>query len=155
MALASDAELQGRKGMALVSIEPMRDGATQFVVSAPIENDADAARVQKRVEHHLRALCDGAVPTVPMLAAGLAMQMSEQALDPAALRGQGLPAQVTEAMLLGNMALQRALLEWRHKDLAGFAAEVRTINGESVSRATRRYLADEHRTTLLLEPGDR
>jgi hypothetical protein len=104
MALATDSELQGRKAPIFASAEAVTAEATFFVISGPVSDANDAERVRQRISHHLATLRDRAVPTIPMMAQGLSTQMSPEALDPAAIRAQGVPAQVTNAMLEANIA---------------------------------------------------
>jgi predicted Zn-dependent peptidase len=155
MALASDPELQGRKAPILASTEAIAPEATFFVVSTPVSEDAkDDALIRKRIDHHFAMLRDGGVPAVAMLPFGLSAQLAPEALDPTAARGRGVPAAVTDAMLEANVALQRALVEWRHKDVGSFASELKSLTPEAVAQAVRRNLTPSRRTTLTLVPKD-
>jgi predicted Zn-dependent peptidase len=153
MALANDSELQGRKAPAFASIETIAPETTFLVVSAPVSEDSnDSAMLRKRIDHHVAMLRDGKMPSVAMLPFGLSAQLATEALDPAVLRAQGVPANVTDAMLQANLALQRAMVEWRHADIAAFANELRSLTMEAVSQAVRRHITDDRRTTLSLAP---
>jgi hypothetical protein len=153
MRVFADAELKALTGMVLVGTDLNVPEGDFFYVSASLQQDAPFDAVRQKLTAHVKALQSGELggPQVPMVARELALMLTAPA-DPAAIKAMA-PANVSAAMLEGNLGLQWGIQEFRYGDRrSALATALRGVDGKAVQRAATAYLAAEKQSACAISP---
>ncbi len=147
-----DHEIKELTGAVFCGVDLTTPEGSYFYVSASLKPSVSVEKVKNRIVFHLHKLVDDAtLAQIPMLATNLSNQLGTPPDLAQVLKFK--PPQVTEAMMLGNLGLQWGLSEFRYGERrAALVAALKAVTVSRVSTAAKKHLADQKRTTLLLEP---
>ncbi|UCG48745.1 MAG: insulinase family protein [Phycisphaerales bacterium] len=152
MKLFSDSQIKKATGMTLAGADLGVPEGTFFYVSASLKPDAAIEDVRKSIERHLQSLRSAAGFELPMIAGQLSLQLTN-ITDPKMLRGQ-TPANVSDAMVEGNIGLQWATREYRYGPARPIIAKrMATLKARDVQLAAAKYLSPEKCSVCSIEPG--
>ncbi|MCH8964514.1 MAG: insulinase family protein [Planctomycetes bacterium] len=147
-----DAEIKELTGAVFCGVDLATPEGSYFYISASLKPSASLNSVKNRITFHMRKLSDdAALGPIPMWAMNLSIQLGTPADVGQALKIK--PLHVTDAMMLGNLGLQWGLSDYRYGDhRAAMVAALKAVTASQVSAAAKKYLTNQKRTTLLLEP---
>ncbi len=147
-----DREIKELTGAVFCGVDLATPEGSYFYISASLKPSASLEKVKDRIAIHSSKLADdAALAQIPMLAMNLSNQLGTPPDLAQVLKFK--PPQVTEAMMLGNIGLQWGLFDFRYGDRrATLVAALKAVTASQLSAAAKIHLADQKRTTLLLEP---
>ncbi len=149
MRLFSDPQIKKATGMALAGVDLAVPEGSFFYVSASLKPDAAVEDVRKSVEQHLQALRSAAGFELPMIAGRLSLQFTN-ITDPKTVRAQS-PANVSDAMIEGNIGLQWATQEFRYGPARPIIAKrLATLKAGDVQQAAAKYLSPGNCSLCLI-----
>ena len=153
MKLFMDAELKKLTGGVFAGADLVTPEGNNFFVSASIKREASFDDVRAKIEPHIETLRSGptALLETAMIGPQLAYQLTN-VMDPAIAKAQA-PANVSAAMIEGNIGLQWGMREFqygRHRD--ALAKGLAAVTAEKVHQAAVKYLAKEKCSVCSIEP---
>ena len=147
---AAIGELTGASNCGVDLIGPE---GSYFYVSASLKADFSVEHLKNQIMFALHNLKDATASSqLPGLAMVLSRRMSPDARMASIWSHRPL-THVQRGMLLGNIALQQGLHEFRYGDyLPAVAESIKGVTQARVIATVKKYLSDDQRRTLLLTP---
>lgn len=149
-----DQKIKPWTGMVLCGLDLITPAQTYLYVSAPLKPGADIDKVRSQIKYQLDKLKQTETNfQVSMMASNVSKQMSAPPDITMAMRYK--PANVTEAMIVGNIGLQWGLLEFQYGDtLPHLAKALARVSASDIASVAEKYLSKTKRGTLILTPKE-
>jgi hypothetical protein len=149
----ADPQLKKQTGMALAGTDLALPEGHVFYVSVSLRPEGAFRDVRKMIDGHLEALRTGdKLGGARMIGRSLALPLTVPA-DPAEVKAHA-PANVTLAMIEGNIGLQWGMQEYRYGEhRAQLADTLKALTAERVAEAARTHLAADKCAVVTLLPG--
>ncbi len=151
MKFFTDPELKNLTGLVLSGTDLSTPEGDFFYISASLKPNASFDEVRKKISHHLQILRSQSAPQTEtaMIGKQLSYQLTNLR-DPAIAKAQA-PANVTEAMIEGNLAIQWTIHDFRYgSNRATLAQRLAAVTPEQVSQAAKTYLTNENCTIIRI-----
>ena len=151
--LMMDTKLKQLTGSIFCGADLVTPEQTYLYVTAALKPDSDVEKVKQQIGQLVNQLKQPENNAqVAMIAPALSMQFSSS-MDIEMVMQQHKPVGMTEAMMLGNIGLQRGLLEYQYGDaLPQFASALANVSAADVADVVNRHLTEDARMTLVLTP---
>ena len=149
----SDAELKKMTGMVLAGSELTVPEGNFFYISASIKPEASFDDVREKIERHLQPLRSASVSPfeLSMLGQQLSYQMSNL-MDPAIAKAQ-VAANLSDAMIEGNIGLQWAMHDFRYgRRRKLLARKLAAVTPSQVNQVAGKYLTANKCSACTLRP---
>jgi len=149
----ADPQLKRQTGMVLAGADLALPEGHVFYVSVSLRPEGAFCDVRKMIEAHLEALRTGdKLGGARMIGRSLALPLTVPT-DPAEVKANA-PANVTLAMIEGNIGLQWGMHEYRYGEHRTQLADMlKALTPERVAEAARTHLAADTCAVVTLLPG--
>ena len=149
----SDSELKKMTGMVLAGADLTVPEGNFFYISASIKTEVPSDNAYRKIEHHLQTLRSPSAPLPEAAVIGkqLFYQLTNLT-DPAVVKAQA-PANLSDAMIEGNIGLQWAMHDFRygrHRKL--LARKLAAVTPNQVRQVAQKYLTVAKCSICTLRP---